>query len=134
MPFEIQGAIAARKFLEGEGLAAERAGIVWDGIAMHPLAISEHKRPEISLVAAGAGADVVGSDLDKVNRTEMAEIVNAYPRLDFKVAFIRSCADIVRKYPGGASRTFMRDIGEQEVPGFHPRNICDSIQAAPFQG
>jgi len=30
------------------------------------------------------------------------------------------------------TRTFMRDIGEREVPSFKVKNICDSIEQAPF--
>jgi len=40
-PFEIQGAEAAGRFLRENGLSESRTEIVWDGIAMHTLAISE---------------------------------------------------------------------------------------------
>lgn len=63
--FEIEGAEAARKFLGERGLSEERTGIVWDGIAMHPYAMAHYKRPEIALVANGAAADAVGSDIAK---------------------------------------------------------------------
>ncbi len=62
LPFEIQGAQAASRFLEAHGLAKDKSAIVWDGIAMHAAAIGEFKQPEIALVGAGAGADVVGPD------------------------------------------------------------------------
>jgi hypothetical protein len=32
----------------------------------------------------------------------------------------------------GASRSFMRDIGERKVEQFHPTNICDLIDQAAF--
>ncbi len=132
LPFEIQGAIAARRLLIEHGMSVERASIVWDAIAMHPLAIADHKPPEIRLVAAGAAADVVGAGLDGLAAFEVAAVVHAFPRLDMKRAFVKSCGDVVAKYPRGAARTFMRDIGEREVPGYHPSNICDAIQRAPF--
>ncbi len=132
MPFEIEGAIAAERFLRGRGLAPERAAVVWDGIAMHPLPIADHKRPEIALVAAGAGADVVGADLERISEAQRAEVMQAFPRLGFKRAFVATCAAVVARHPGGAGRTFMRDIGERAVPGYHPGNICDAIERAPF--
>jgi hypothetical protein len=132
LPFEIQGAQAARAFLTDNGLPNDQANMVWDGIAMHPFAIASFKQPEIALVSAGAGADVVGSDLEKIPESAKAAVVNAFPRLDFKHVFVKTCARIVRQFPHGASRSFMRDIGERNVEGFHPTNICDLIEEAPF--
>jgi hypothetical protein len=132
LPFEIQGAEAARKLLLTTGLNARSAEVVWDAIAMHPLAISGFKRPEIALVAAGASADVLGAGLEKVESSQVAEVLEAFPRLDFKREFVRTCADVVQRYPQGATRTFMRDIGERQVASFHVKNICDSIEQAPF--
>lgn len=131
-PFEIQGAIAAKTFLLENKFDTAKADIVWDGIAMHPLAIASYKRPEISLVSSGAGADVLAADLENVSNADIAAVLHSYPRMQFETAFVRSCADIVRRHPGGAGRTFMRDIGEREVPGYHPTNICDLIREAKF--
>jgi hypothetical protein len=38
--FEIEGAIAAEYFLRQQGLPFAKAAVVWDGIAMHPLAMA----------------------------------------------------------------------------------------------
>jgi hypothetical protein len=132
LPFEIQGAQAARAFLTENGLPNDQANMVWDGIAMHPLAMASFKQPEIALVSAGAGADVVGSDLEKIAESAKGAVAHAFPRLDFKHAFVKTCAGVVRQFPRGASRSFMRDIGERNVEEFHPTNICDLIEQAPF--
>jgi hypothetical protein len=133
MPFEIQGADAAVRFLRKRGFAKGRSMTVWDGIAMHPYAIASHKQPEIALVAAGAAADVVGADLALLTPQDRAEVVRAYPRPQFKHAFVSTCADVVRQHPRGASRSFMRDIGERYVADFRPGNICDAIEGSPFK-
>jgi hypothetical protein len=132
MPFEIQGADAAVRFLQKAGLTNARCTTVWDGIAMHPHPIASHKQPEIALVAAGAAADVVGADLSLLTSRDQAEVLHAYPRLQFKRSFVSSCADVVRQHPRGASRSFMRDIGERHVADFRPGNICDAIDGSPF--
>ena len=132
MPFELQGADAAAQFLQRAGLTGRRLMTVWDGIAMHPYAIADHKSPEIALVAAGAAADVTGADLARVPAHDRDHVIRAYPRLRFKSAFVSTCADVVRKHPRGASRSFMRDIGERYVSDFRVRNICDAIEASPF--
>jgi hypothetical protein len=132
MPFEIQGADAAVEFLRKSGLSKGRSITVWDGIAMHPYAIAAHKPPEIALVAAGAAADVVGAALSRLTPRDQAEVIRAYPRLQFKHAFVNTCADVVRRHSPSASRSFMRDIGERYVADFRPRNICDAIAESPF--
>ncbi len=131
LPFEIQGAEAARGLLSGAGLATEKTDILWDGIAMHPLRISGFKRPEISLVGAGAGADVVGGT-NELPPSEVQAVLNAFPRLQFKQRFVQACGEIANKYPGAAKATFMRDIAERTNPGYKVSNICDAISAAPF--
>jgi hypothetical protein len=133
LPFEIQGAEAARAFLTENGLPSDQANVTWDGIAMHSSAIASFKQPEIALVSAGVGADVLGSDLEKIPESAKAAVMNAFPRLDFKHAFVKSCTGVVRQFPEGASRSFMRDIGERNVEHFHPTNICDLIERAPFK-
>lgn len=132
LPFEIQGAEAAKMHLEEGGYPKDRAEIVWDGIAMHASLIGHYKRPEISLVGEGAGADVVGPDFSQITQAEVDEILEVFPRMQFKVSFLKTCADVVRKHPGGASRSFMRDVGERYVTNFHPRNFCDLVLQAPF--
>jgi HD domain len=132
LPFEIQGAQAAKQFLIDNAYPKEGAEMVWDGIAMHPLAIGQFKRPEIALVGAGAGADVLGPDSSQVTKNDIGEILRAFPRLGFKTAFVKGCADVVRLHPRTASRSFMRDIGERYVEGYHPKNFCDLVTQAPF--
>jgi len=131
-PFEIQGAEAARLFLDAHSYAKAKMGVVWDGIAMHVSPIGQFKQPEIALVGEGAGADVVQPDFSRIKKSDAEEIVKAFPRLKFKDAFVKTCADVVRKHPLGASNSFMRDVRERYVPEFHATNFCDRIAQAPF--
>jgi hypothetical protein len=132
LPFEIQGAQTARKFLEEQSYPKEKLEIVWDGIAMHASPIGQFKQPEIALVGEGAGADVIAPDFSQIKKSDVEEVVKALPRLRFKEAFVSTCADVLRKHPQAASSSFMRDIRERYVPEFHPRNFCDRVAAAPF--
>jgi hypothetical protein len=132
LPFEIQGAEAAKAFLEKSAYAKDKTGVVWDGIAMHASLIGHYKQPEIRLVGEGAGADVVGPDYSQIDKANVDEILGVFPRLEFKNSFLKTCAGVVRRHPGGATRSFMRDIGERNVPEFHPQNFCDLVARAPF--
>jgi hypothetical protein len=131
-PFEIEGAEAARRFLEANSYPKQAIETVWDGIAMHASPIAQYKKPETALVAEGAGADVLGADPTQISKSYVDQIMNAFPRLRFKSAFVTNCADVVRKHPRGASRGFMRDIGQRHVPGFSPKNFCDLLDQAPY--
>jgi hypothetical protein len=133
LPFEIQGAEAASRFLAAKGFPADRTEVVWDGIAMHASAIAQFKRPEIALVAQGAGADVLGPDFSQIEKADAEGIVRAFPRLRFKQAFVQTCSGVIARHPRGAARSFMRDIGERFVPGFHPASFCDVLERAPFE-
>jgi hypothetical protein len=132
LPFEIQGAEAAKAFLEKNAYSKDKTGVVWDGIAMHASLIGHYKQPEIRLVGDGAGADVVGPDYSQINKADVDEILEAFPRLEFKTAFLKTCTAVVRRHPGGATHSFMRDIAERNVPEFHPQNFCDLVAHAPF--
>ena len=132
LPFELQGAQAAREFLHSHSYDAAKTEVVWDGIAMHPSLMAQFKQPEIRLVAEGAAADVVGPDTSLISHARVDEVLAAFPRLQFKTAFLKTCAGVVSRHPGGATRSFMRDVGERMVPDFHPRNFCDVVAKAPF--
>lgn len=132
LPFELQGAETAKRFLGQQGYPKESIGVVWDGIAMHASPIGQFKKPEIALVGEGAGADVIGPDYSQIKKSDVDAIVNAFPRLKLKEEFVQTCADVARKYPRAASSSFMRDIRERHVPEFHPPNFCDRIAKAPF--
>ena len=132
LPFEIQGAEAAKHFLEKSAYKPAGVETVWDGIAMHASAIGQFKRPEIALVGEGAGIDVLGPDFSRIKKTDVAEVVKAFPRMGFKVAFVQTCGEGVRSHAQSSSRSFMRDIGERYVQNFHPHNFCDLLAQSPF--
>jgi HD domain-containing protein len=134
LPFEIQGAQVASRFLEERGISKERVEVVWDGIAMQTSPISGYKGAEVTLVAEGAGTDVVKPDFREVKKSEIEEVVRVFPRLRFKNEFVRTCAEVVRRHPrGAAGGLMMREIAERYVADFHPPNTCDGIASSPFE-
>jgi hypothetical protein len=131
--FEVDGADAAAEFLKGQGVAKESIEVVWDAVALHTSrGIVERKRPEIALVSAGAGADVVGFGIDRLPREAVAEVVAAFPRQGFKKAYQVVLAEVVARKPETAFLTFLTGVGERHVPGFKAPNFCDLMDAAPF--
>jgi hypothetical protein len=130
--FEVDGADAAAEFLKGR-VPKESVEVVWDAVALHTSrGIVERKRPEIALVSAGAGADVVGFGVDQLPRRAVAQVVAAFPRPGFKKAYQKVMAEIVARKPETAAGNFLAAVGERHVPGYRAPNFCDLMDAAPF--
>ena len=131
--FEVDGADAAAEFLRDKGVPNESIEVVWDAVALHTSGgIVERKRPEIALVSAGAGADVVGFGIDQLPREAVAEVIAAFPRPGFKKAYQKVLAAIVARKPETAFGNFLAAVGERHVPGYRAPNFCDLMDAAPF--
>jgi hypothetical protein len=131
--FEVDGADAAAEFLKGKGVSKESIEVVWDAVALHTsIGIVQRKRPEIALVSAGAGADVVGFGIDQLPKEAVAQVIAAFPRPGFKKAYQKVMAEIVVRKPETATGNFLAGIGERHVAGYKAPNTCDLMNAAPF--
>lgn len=97
--FEVEGANAAQAFLLQQGMAVERAGRVWDTIALHTLDLNLLRQDEARLVQSGILCDVVGAGLDGLPPKAVAEVLQRYPRLGFKQGFFGLLRAEVRRKP-----------------------------------
>jgi hypothetical protein len=132
--FEIDGANAARAFLERYGLPEEQVMTVWESIALHTTRqIPDYKQPEVRLVALGMQYDMFGSPFDALNAEQRAAVLAAHPRTGFKTGMIDALAAGIRDKPETAVSTMMTDILEAAVPGYVRPNICDYIRNARFK-
>ncbi|MDC1436314.1 HD domain-containing protein [Gammaproteobacteria bacterium] len=87
--FEYVGAKVAHEFCLGHDYDAQKSVLVHDAIALHSAVGTAHKEdPEIALVHFGAGVDVIGIHYDEIPKYALSEILEHYPRLDFKNAFV----------------------------------------------
>jgi hypothetical protein len=131
--FEVDGADAAAEFLQDKGVPKESIEVVWDAVALHTSGgIVQRKRPEIALVSAGAGADVVGFGIDQLTREAVAQVIAVFPRPGFKKAYQKVMAEIVVRKPETAAGNFLAGIGERHVAGYKAPNFCDLMNASPF--
>jgi len=91
--FEVDGAIAAVKFLEGlpDGWNDRKKQLVWDAIALHATtSISWYKEPEVMLTSYGIMIDFVGPNAPVfpqgpsviVTQEEYESVVKQFPRHD----------------------------------------------------
>jgi HD domain len=132
--FEIDGANAARRFLEERGVPEEQVMTVWEAIALHTTPeIPRYKQPEVALVTAGVDLDVLGKGFEDVPAEIREEIVAAHPRTGFKAGIVDAFADGMRFKPDTAFGTMNVDILEAKVPGYVRPNFCDFIANSGFR-
>jgi len=119
--FEVEGANAARTFARNEGIDERRAQLIWDGVALNStVSIALFKEPEIALATMGIGLDWGGFGYDSLTETDVAGIVEAFPRLGMKERFTKAVCRIVETRPETTYDNFARDFGERFVSGYKP--------------
>ena len=132
--FEIDGANAARAFLERHGLPEERVMTVWESIALHTTRqVPNYMQSEVRLVALGVQYDVLGSAFDTLTAEQRDAVLAAHPRTEFKTGMIEALAAGVRDKPETAVGNMLTDILEATVPGYARPNVCDAIQNSRFE-
>ena len=132
--FEIDGANAARAFLERHGLPEERVMTVWESIALHTTPeVPRYKQPEVRLVTLGVEYDVLGLHFDELSADQRDAVLAAHPRTGFKAGIVEAFSAGMRDKPETAFGTMNTDILEATVPGYVRPNFCDYIQSSRFE-
>jgi hypothetical protein len=86
--FEIESASAARTFLVERDYPTDGAQKVWDNIALHTWDINLFRDETSRITQLGIAHDVVGiPDAEKLDPSDVAELLRRYPRLNFSRAF-----------------------------------------------
>ncbi|BAV04892.1 HD domain-containing protein [Filimonas lacunae] len=131
--FEVDGANAARDFLKTHGVPQDKLQLVWDTIALHTtIGIAEHKENEVALMYSGVGLDVMGEGYEHLSTVHREEIVEAFPRNDFKNRIIPTF------FGGFAHKTettfgnIKADVCAFMLPNFQRKNFCDCILHSPW--
>lgn len=131
--FEVDGANAARRFLEQRGMRDESIEIIWDAIALHTTpGIPKFKKPEVALVTAGVEVDVLGWGYDEISDRDREAVLDAFPRVKFKERIVRAFAEGIAHKPQTAFGNVKADVLERYLPGYVRPNFCDIIASSPF--
>jgi hypothetical protein len=132
--FEIDGANAARNFLERHGLPEERIMTVWESIALHTTPeVPRYKQPEVRLVTLGVEYDVLGLHFDELSGEQREAVLAAHPRTGCKAGIVEAFSAGMRDKPETAFGTMNTDILEATVPGYVRPNFCDYIRDSRFE-
>ncbi|WP_241723634.1 HD domain-containing protein [Raoultella sp. HC6] len=134
--FEVDGANAAREFMQGYGMKQQDIDKVWTAIALHTTpGIPEFMAPEIALVTAGVEMDVLGIGYDTFEDKERAAVVNQHPRPDnFKEEIIQAFYDGIKHRPETTFGNVKADVLKDKDPGFAPFDFCRIIRQSPWKG
>jgi hypothetical protein len=131
--FEVDGADAARRFLQQYGIPEDSIRRVWTSIALHTTpGIPEFMEPEVALVNAGVKYDVVGVGYDDISTRVRAEIVRLHPRPDFKRRILQAFTDGVRSKPETTYGNIKADVLEHFVPAYERDDFVVDIRNSPW--
>jgi len=131
--FEVDGADLARDFLLDNGHSPADARAVWLGIALHTTpGVPNHLEPETALVSAGVETDVLGWDLEEISPEDIADVVAAHPRPNFKREILRAFTDGMKNRPASTFGTMNDDVLAHFVPGFVRQDFVDIIMSSEW--
>ena len=134
--FEVDGADAAREFCSKHQVPPERTDLIWEAIALHTSAgIATRLADEIALVHLGAGLELFGLGLDKVPPQVVEEVLENYPRMNFKVEFRNLLIEHCRHNPTVQVLTWSDDVARTAGCALHGQPIPTASQlmsAAPY--
>ncbi|GAA4574388.1 HD domain-containing protein [Planotetraspora kaengkrachanensis] len=127
--FELDGADEARRFLDSHGVPTSDVRRVWEAIALHTTPeIPYRLDPEIALVTAGVETDVLGIGYDELDPGDVAAVVAAHPRPDFKRQILAAFTNGFKDRPASTFGTVNADVLEHFVPGFRHIDFVDVIR------
>ncbi|MGB9098845.1 HD domain-containing protein [Erwinia sp.] len=134
--FEVDGANAARDFLQRQGIAQADIDKVWTAIALHTTpGIPEFMAPEIALVTAGVEMDVLGMGFDRFSEAEREAVTALHPRpAAFKEEIIQAFYDGIKHKPQTTFGNVKADVIKDKEAGFKPGNFCSVIRQSRWRG
>jgi hypothetical protein len=132
--FEFDGADAAEKFMLQRQRPAADADRVWHAVEMHDgtWALTARQGPEAMLVALGAATDVDGTDPEELETRQIAEVLAAYPRLQFKQRFTSLLIAHCERKPNSQHATWLEGVCRMHATGVEADSVEQRIAAANF--
>ena len=131
--FEVDGANAARQFLTHHDIDDASIQLVWDSIALHTtIGVAEHKENEVALLYAGVGLDVMGDGYHDLTNEERNEIINAFPRNQFKQNILPAFFEGFKHKPETTFGNIKSDVCALFIPNYKSKNFCDCVLHSPW--
>jgi hypothetical protein len=133
--FEVDGADAAERWVREREGPAEEADRIWHAVEMHDgaFALTRRQGPEAMLVSIGAGTDVYGPDPGDLEERQLAEVLAAFPRLQFKRRFTALLIEHCERKPDSQRATWLEGLCSAQAAHPLPDDAVERhIAAASF--
>jgi hypothetical protein len=126
--FELDGADAARSFMQDRGFSNAAADLVWMAIALHTTpGIPGRMAAEIAMINYGVLTDLVAWNLDRLPPDDVELITAAHPRAGFKKDILRAFYEGVKDRPETTYGTVNADLLEHFEPDFHRTTMIERV-------
>lgn len=134
--FEVDGANAAKEFLQQHGVDQSDISHVWTAIALHTTpGIPQYMHPVIALVTAGVEMDVLGIAYEKFSDKEREAVVQLFPRTPkFKEDILQAFYDAIKQKPDTTFGNVKADVLADKDPKFQRGNFCSVIRNSAWRG
>ncbi len=86
----------------------------------------------MSLCTTGIGLDWGGFGYESLPASQIAEVIDAFPRLEMKKRFAHAVCRVVETRPATTYDNFAHDFGERFVPGYKRPSAVDLLMNSPF--
>jgi hypothetical protein len=128
--FEVDGANAARDFLQSHGISEIDIKRVWLAIALHTTpGISAHLHPIVALTAEGVMMDLVGLGYDEFTDAQRSAVETAYPHPpQFAEDILQALYDGLKHRPEVTQGTGLADVVADKDPHFRRRDFCSLMR------
>lgn len=131
--FEVDGANAARQFLQTYDLPESTVQLVWDAIALHTTpGVAEHKQAEVAMLFHGVGLDVMGDRFEEFPAEKRDAILDAFPRNNFKEEIIPAFYEGFKHKPETTFGNMKEDVVKHFRPEYENKNFCTCILHSPW--
>lgn len=127
--FEVDGANAARAFMQSYGVGEREVEDVWTAIALHTTpGIPAHMRPTVALVTAGVEMDVLGIAYPDFSDAQREQVCACHPReANFKESIIDHFAEGIAGKPLTTFGNVKADVLALKNPTYERQNFCSII-------
>lgn len=134
--FEVDGANAARNFLQSHRIVDADIDHVWTAIALHTTpGIPQYMHPVVALLTAGVELDVLGIGLSELDPATRNDVLQRFPRTEhFKEDIIQAFYDGIKHKPATTFGNVKADVLADKDPQFSRINFCSIIRASAWEG
>ncbi|WP_321965417.1 phosphohydrolase [Paraburkholderia sp. J7] len=133
--YELDGADAAKEFLDREGVRHAHSAAVWDAISLHTTpGVPERMCGLTRLLAYGLRADLFGEGIDCLSVEQRSEILTEFPRGDnFANSYLEAVGRGIAHRPETTFGAVSADILERYSSAFYRGNFCGRVLGSRWE-